>query len=183
MNLKLNGLAAELTGFVETKAAARLQRHYCTNQKIAITKSGDAEVDNWKISKDDVVNVDDKIIDIENSTGTILPGTGGMGTILFTVVGIALCTYHCSKLCNQQKKMCLISDYFDGWMRGLPSGRSSHSFYNSRENGTSMRKKNAQKKKNFILEIFSVELALLLHSPYCYIRQSVIIYMKKTAPE
>ena len=27
---------------------------------------------------------------IKNTTGTILPGTGGMGTILFTVVGIAL---------------------------------------------------------------------------------------------
>ena len=37
---------------------------------------------------DDVV--EDKIIDIENSTGTILPGTGGMGTVLFTVVGVVL---------------------------------------------------------------------------------------------
>lgn len=43
----------------------------------------------WTISKgDDVEN--DKIIDIENSTGTILPGTGGMGTVLFTVVGVVL---------------------------------------------------------------------------------------------
>jgi len=34
--------------------------------------------------------VSDKVIDIENSTGSILPGTGGMGTILFTVIGVAL---------------------------------------------------------------------------------------------
>ena len=56
--------------------------------KITITKSGDTEVDNWTISKDSKVETD-KIIDIENSAGTILPGTGGMGTILFTVVGAA----------------------------------------------------------------------------------------------
>ena len=43
----------------------------------------------WTVSKDNVPE-DDKIIDVENTTGTILPGTGGMGTILFTVVGIAL---------------------------------------------------------------------------------------------
>ena len=43
----------------------------------------------WTVSKNDSPE-DDKIIDIKNTTGTILPGTGGMGTILFTVVGIAL---------------------------------------------------------------------------------------------
>ena len=86
MNLKLNGLAAGTYWLVETKAPQGYNG-ITAPIKITITKSGDAEVDNWKISKDDV---DDKIIDIENSTGTILPGTGGMGTILFTVVGIAL---------------------------------------------------------------------------------------------
>lgn len=88
MNLKLNGLAAGTYWLVETKAPQGYNG-ITAPIKITITKSGDAEVDNWKISKDDV-DVDDKIIDIENSTGTILPGTGGMGTILFTVVGIAL---------------------------------------------------------------------------------------------
>ncbi len=57
--------------------------------KITIAKSADGDVNNWTISKDSE-NVSDKIIKIENTTGTILPGTGGMGTILFTVVGIAL---------------------------------------------------------------------------------------------
>lgn len=88
MNLKLNGLAAGTYWLVETKAPQGYNG-IIAPIRITITKSGDAEVDNWKISKDDV-DVDDKIIDIENSTGTILPGTGGMGTILFTVVGIAL---------------------------------------------------------------------------------------------
>lgn len=88
MNLKLNGLAAGTYWLVETKAPQGYNG-ITAPIKITITKSGDAEVDNWKISKDDV-DVDDKIIDIENSTGTILPGTGGMGTILFMVVGIAL---------------------------------------------------------------------------------------------
>lgn len=88
MNLKLNGLAAGTYWLVETKAPQGYNG-ITAPIKITITKSGDAEVDNWKISKDDV-DVDDKIIDVENTTGTILPGTGGMGTILFTVVGIAL---------------------------------------------------------------------------------------------
>ena len=58
--------------------------------KITITKSIDTDVNNWTISKGDGEAETDKIIDIENSAGTILPGTGGMGTILFTVVGVAL---------------------------------------------------------------------------------------------
>ena len=88
MNLKLNGLAAGDYWLVETKAPEGYSG-ITAPIKITITKSGDAEVTNWTISKDGTVE-DDKIIDIENSAGTILPGTGGMGTILFTVVGVAL---------------------------------------------------------------------------------------------
>ena len=88
MNLKLNGLAAGDYWLVETEAPQGYNG-VTAPIKITITKSGDTEVNNWTISKDNE-NEDDKIIDIENSTGTILPGTGGMGTILFTVVGIAL---------------------------------------------------------------------------------------------
>ena len=88
MNLKLNGLAAGTYWLVETEAPQGYNG-VTAPIKITITKSGDTEVNNWTISKDNE-NEDDKIIDIENSTGTILPGTGGMGTILFTVVGIAL---------------------------------------------------------------------------------------------
>ena len=88
MNLKLNGLAAGTYWLVETEAPQGYNG-VTAPIEITITKSGDTEVNNWTISKDNE-NEDDKIIDIENSTGTILPGTGGMGTILFTVVGIAL---------------------------------------------------------------------------------------------
>ena len=52
---------------------------------MTITKSGDTTVENWTISKNDAKE-EDKIIDIENSTGSILPSTGGAGTIAFAVV-------------------------------------------------------------------------------------------------
>lgn len=88
MNLKLNGLAAGDYWLVETKAPDGYSG-ILTPIKITITKSGDTDVNNWTIGKNDAAE-DDKIIDIENSAGSILPGTGGMGTILFTVVGAAL---------------------------------------------------------------------------------------------
>ena len=88
VNLKLNGLAAGDYWLVETKAPDGYSG-ITAPIKITITKSGDTDVNKWTISKDDTAE-DDKIIDIENSAGTILPGTGGKGTILFTVVGVAL---------------------------------------------------------------------------------------------
>lgn len=88
MNLKLNGLAAGDYWLVET-AAPDGYSGITAPIKITIEKSTDTEVNNWTISKDNTPEAD-KIIDIENSAGTILPGTGGMGTILFTVVGVAL---------------------------------------------------------------------------------------------
>lgn len=88
MNLKLNGLKAGTYWLVETEAPDGYNG-ITAPIKITITKSNDTDVNKWTISKgDDVEN--DKIIDIENSTGTILPGTGGMGTVLFTVVGVVL---------------------------------------------------------------------------------------------
>ena len=88
MNLKLNGLAAGTYWLVETDAPEGYNG-VTAPIKITITKSSTMNVEAWTISKGDALEPD-KIIDIENSTGTILPGTGGMGTILFTVVGVAL---------------------------------------------------------------------------------------------
>lgn len=88
MNLKLNGLAAGDYWLVETKAPDGYSG-ITAPIKITIIKSNDTDEGKWTIKKDNVVE-GDKIIDIENSAGTILPGTGGMGTILFTVVGVAL---------------------------------------------------------------------------------------------
>lgn len=89
MNLKLNGLAEGTYWLVETEAPAGYNG-VTAPIKITITRSVDEDMNNWNISKEDGTSEPDKIIDVENSTGTILPGTGGMGTVLFTVVGIAL---------------------------------------------------------------------------------------------
>lgn len=87
-NLRLNGLAAGTYWLVETDAPAGYNK-LTASIKVTITKSGDADVNNWELSKDDAPETD-KIIDVENSTGTILPDTGGMGTVLFTVVAVVM---------------------------------------------------------------------------------------------
>lgn len=86
-NLRLNGLAAGTYWLVEKEAPAGYNK-LTAPIKVTITQDGDNEL-KWTVSKDNVLE-DDKIIDVQNTTGTILPGTGGMGTVLFTVVGIAL---------------------------------------------------------------------------------------------
>lgn len=83
-NLHVNGLAAGTYYLVETEAPAGYNK-LTASIKVVITKDGD----NWTISKDDNPETD-KIIDVENSTGSILPSTGGMGTIAFTVVAALL---------------------------------------------------------------------------------------------
>ena len=87
-NLKLNGLAAGDYWIVETDAPEGYNG-VTAPIKVAVTVSADNDVNNWTISKNDIAETD-KVIDIENSTGSMLPGTGGMGTILFTVIGVAL---------------------------------------------------------------------------------------------
>ena len=87
-NLKLNGLAAGDYWIVETDAPDGYNG-VTAPIKVTVTVSADNDVNNWTISQNGTA-VSDKVIDIENSTGSILPGTGGMGTILFTVIGVAL---------------------------------------------------------------------------------------------
>ncbi len=87
-NLKLNGLAAGDYWIVETDAPEGYNG-VTAPIKVTVTASTDGNVDNWTISQKGDVE-EDKVIDIENSTGAMLPGTGGMGTILFTVTGVAL---------------------------------------------------------------------------------------------
>lgn len=84
-NLHVNGLAAGIYYLVETEAPAGYNK-LTAPIKVVITKTGDAT---WTISKDGK-NEEDKIIDVENSTGSILPSTGGMGTIAFAVVAAIL---------------------------------------------------------------------------------------------
>lgn len=87
-NLHVNGLAAGTYWLVETEAPAGYNK-LTAPIEIKITKSADTDVNNWTISKDGATEPD-KIIDIENSTGSILPSTGGMGTIIFAVIAAIL---------------------------------------------------------------------------------------------
>lgn len=84
-NLHVNGLAAGTYYLVETKAPEGYNK-LTDSIKVTITKDGDT---NWTVKKNDTAE-NDKIIDVENSTGSILPSTGGMGTIAFTVVAALL---------------------------------------------------------------------------------------------
>ena len=87
-NLHVNGLAAGTYYLVETEAPAGFNK-LTDPIKVNIAKSATGDVNDWTLSKNDDKE-DDKIIDVENSTGSILPSTGGMGTIAFTVVAALL---------------------------------------------------------------------------------------------
>ena len=87
-NLRVNGLAEGTYYLVETKAPDGFNK-LTDPIKVEIKKSNTEDVNAWTLSKNDV-NEEDKIIDVENSTGSILPSTGGMGTIAFTVVAALL---------------------------------------------------------------------------------------------
>lgn len=86
-NLHLNGLAAGTYWLVETQAPDGYNK-LTAPIKVTITKDEQNELE-WSVSKNDTEETD-KIIDIENSSGTILPGTGGFGTILLTVAAIVM---------------------------------------------------------------------------------------------
>lgn len=87
-NLRVNGIAEGTYYLVETKAPDGFNK-LTAPVKITITKSTDAEVNNWTISKDGTVE-NDKVIDIANSTGSLLPSTGGRGAIAFAVIAALL---------------------------------------------------------------------------------------------
>lgn len=87
-NLRVNGLAEGTYYLVETKAPDGFNK-LTAPIKVEITKSTTGNEVDWTLSKDNTPETD-KIIDVENSTGSILPSTGGMGTIAFTVVAALL---------------------------------------------------------------------------------------------
>lgn len=84
-NLRVNGLEAKDYWLVETQAPEGFNK-LTAPIKVTITKTGDAE---WTVSKDDKLETD-KIIDVENSTGSLLPSTGGRGAIAFAVIAALL---------------------------------------------------------------------------------------------
>lgn len=87
-NLRVNGLAEGTYYLVETKAPEGYNK-LTDPIKVEIKKSTTEDVNAWTLSKNGEKE-GDKIIDVENSTGSILPSTGGMGTIAFTVVAALL---------------------------------------------------------------------------------------------
>ena len=87
-NLHVNGLAEGTYYLVETKAPDGFNK-LTAPVEIKITKITDTDVNNWTISKAGTVETD-KIIDIENSTGSLLPSTGGRGAIAFAVIAALL---------------------------------------------------------------------------------------------
>lgn len=86
-NLYLNGLAAGTYWLVETQAPDGYNK-LAAPVKVTITKDAQNELE-WAVEKNDVDEAD-KVIDIENTTGTILPGTGGIGTAIFTLIAAVL---------------------------------------------------------------------------------------------
>lgn len=89
-NLHVNGLAAGDYYLKEIEAPAGYNK-LTAPIKITIKKSTDADETNWTLYEGDSATlVTDKYIKVENSTGSLLPSTGGRGTIAFAVVAVLL---------------------------------------------------------------------------------------------
>lgn len=87
-NLQINGLAAGTYYLVETKTP---NNEYNLAEPIKIeiiNKAPGSATPSYAIKVDGGAEI--AIAGVENVRGTILPGTGGMGTIIFTVVGVLL---------------------------------------------------------------------------------------------
>lgn len=100
-NLHLNGLAAGDYWLKETEAPAGFNK-LTDPVKITITKTGDTE---WTVKKNDAKE-EDKIINIENSTGSLLPSTGGTGVIVFAGVAILLVFGVAVSFIRDKRKAC-----------------------------------------------------------------------------
>lgn len=100
-NLHINGLATGTYYLEETKAPDGFNK-LANPIKVTIAKTSDTE---WTISKNDTKE-DDKIIDIENSTGSLLPSTGGTGVIVFAGVAILLVFGVAVSFIRDKRKAC-----------------------------------------------------------------------------
>lgn len=87
-NLHINGLAAGTYYLKETKAPEGYNK-LTEAIKVTITKSTTEDETKWTLTIDKGT-VDGKIVKVENSTGSLLPSTGGRGTIAFAVIAALL---------------------------------------------------------------------------------------------
>ena len=87
-NLQVNGLAAGIYYLVETKAPDGFNK-LTDPIMVTITKSTDTNEENWTLSKGKEKQAP-RVITVENSTGSLLPSTGGTGVIVFAGVAILL---------------------------------------------------------------------------------------------
>lgn len=103
-NIRVNGLAEGTYYLVETKAPDGFNK-LTAPVVIKITKCTDTDVNHWAISKDGT-DESDKIIDIENSTGSLLPSTGGAGVVVFAGVAILLVFGVAVSFIRDKRKAC-----------------------------------------------------------------------------
>lgn len=87
-NLHINGLAAGTYYLKETKAPEGYNK-LTDAIKVTITKSTTEDENAWTLTVDKGT-VEGKIVKVENSAGSLLPSTGGRGTIVFAVVAALL---------------------------------------------------------------------------------------------
>lgn len=87
-NLHINGLAAGTYYLKETKAPEGYNK-LTEAIKVTIAKSDTADEKEWTLTVDKA-SVVGKIVKVENSTGSLLPSTGGRGAIAFAVIAALL---------------------------------------------------------------------------------------------
>ena len=78
-------LAAGTYTLHETEAPDGYNKAADTTVTIEATYNKDGTLESWTVNKDGT-----NPVEIVNHAGTILPGTGGIGTVIFTVAGIVL---------------------------------------------------------------------------------------------
>lgn len=103
-NLQVNGLAAGTYYLVETKAPDGFNK-LTDPIKVTITKSTDTDEENWILSKGEEKQ-EPRVITVENSTGSILPSTGGTGVIVFAGVAILLVFGVAVSFIRDKRKAC-----------------------------------------------------------------------------